>query len=280
MKTPTLLRRIFIHLPCFLIRSLVDSSPLSSSLNPLPVTCEVGKQAVLPCSWKSRLGEVNLPTCYVQWENPPETVFEKQGERQFEAEAFEGRLEVPKDKLESGNCSLIIHDVQMLDTGRYESFMVVDGVKSTKTRVFIQSVRLSVIDYKSHQTRAPGQDLVLDLHTSQSMRVVFMNRTRSEWAVLWMREDGDNQRFQKHPLREELVMTGLTPADEGTYKVVDKHGLAVNTVQLSVKEGLSLPGTSQRQENRELTGGASKNFSSALLFLSVLVTVFQRKYNL
>lgn len=99
---------------------------------------------VLPCSWKQRLGEVALPACHVQWTTPADTVFELRGEQKWQAEEYEGRVEVPEEKLGSGDCSLIISDVQIGDTGRYESFMVVDGARSTKTRVFIQSVKLSV----------------------------------------------------------------------------------------------------------------------------------------
>lgn len=104
----------------------------------------VGNQAVLPCSWKSRLGEVARSACHIRWVTPVDTVFELRGKQKWEAEEFEGRVEVPEERLESGDCSLVINDVQIGDTGRYESFMVVDGVRSTKTKVFIQGVKLSV----------------------------------------------------------------------------------------------------------------------------------------
>lgn len=76
---------------------------------------------------------------------PVDTVFELWGDQKWQAEEFEGRVEVPEERLGSGDCSLIISDVQIGDEGRYESFMVVDGVRSKKTRVFIQSVRLFVL---------------------------------------------------------------------------------------------------------------------------------------
>lgn len=71
-------------------------------------------------------------------------MFELLGEQKWQAAEFKGRVEVLEEKLGSGDCSLIISDVQIKDAGRYESFMVVDGVRSTKTKVFIQSVKLSV----------------------------------------------------------------------------------------------------------------------------------------
>ncbi|XP_074542160.1 uncharacterized protein LOC141802527 [Halichoeres trimaculatus] len=272
---PLTLRTWFLRcLPFFLDGGLVDSSSLAS-IRPLPVSCDVGHDVVLPCSWKPRLGEVDLPACHVQWMNPSETVYERLGEQKFEAEGFEGRVEVPEDKLGSGDCSLTIRDVQIMDTGRYESFMVVEGVRETHTKVFIQSVRLSVKDHESHQVHAPGEELVLDLFTPRSKRVVFQGRNSSSWTVLWMREEGDNQRLEKDPQRERLTMRSLGRSDEGTYKVVDEHGLTVSTVQLTVKESSTPLKFQQDVDDRSPTGKAAKHSVSAFFLSSLLLLNFQ-----
>ena len=132
----------YSYLPLFSLHP--DSLSSSSVTHIQSITTKVGNQAVLPCSWKSRLGEEALPTCHIQWATPVDTVFELRGEQKYEAEEFKGRVEVPEERLGSGDCSLIISDVQIGDTGRYESFMVVDGARTKKTRVFIQSIKLSV----------------------------------------------------------------------------------------------------------------------------------------
>lgn len=113
----------------------------------------MGKEALLPCSWKQRLGDATPSTCHVQWKTPTRTVFELRGRNKWQAEELRGRAEVPVDKLESGDCSLTISDVQSTDAGWYESFMVVDGTRR-KSRVFIRSIRLSV----------QGQPSLWDLH--------------------------------------------------------------------------------------------------------------------
>ncbi|XP_037650139.1 galectin 17 isoform X1 [Sebastes umbrosus] len=269
MKTVSKRQWFFIHLQCFLVGSLVESSPLSSTTHFLSVTSKVGNQAVLPCSWKQRLGAAAPPACHIQWTTPADTVFEQRGEEKWQAEEFEGRVEVPEEKLGSGDCSLIITDVQIGDTGRYESFMVVDGVRSTKTRVFIQSVKLSVFDHKSLQSRGQGGDLVLDLYTRHSMRVVFQGRNSSEWSDVWMRGDKNSERLQKHLLNEQLAIKMLKSSDEGTYKVLDQNGLAVSTVQLSVEDSTALKIT-QTLENQVPTDDAAKSSCSALLIFSVL----------
>ncbi|XP_078123686.1 galectin 17 isoform X2 [Sander vitreus] len=276
MKTVTKRQWIFVYLHCFLIGSLVDSSSLSSIPKSLSVTSLVGNRAVLPCSWKQRLGaQAPAASCYIQWATPDDTVFEQRGEQKWQAEEFEGRVEVSEEKLGSGDCSLIISDVQIGDTGRYESFMVVDGEKNVKTRVFIQSVKLSVFDHKSLQSRGLGEDLVLDLYTRHSVRVVFQGRNSSEWLDLWIRGDKESPRLEKHPLNDQLTIKQLASSDEGTYKVLDANGLAVSTVQLSVNEKYTARKFYQIQENQVPTDDTAKSSCSALLILSVLVTGFQ-----
>lgn len=60
-------------------------------------------------------------------------------------------------------------------------------------------------------------------------------RNSSQWSDLWMRGDEDNQRLEKHPVKEQLTVKMLESSDEGTYKVLDEHGLAISTVQLAVE---------------------------------------------
>ncbi|XP_070702390.1 galectin 17 [Pempheris klunzingeri] len=260
---------LLLQLHCLLLVHLVESSAHLQI-----VTSKVGSRAVLPCSWKLRLEEAPPSPCHVQWRSPADTVFELWGTQKWQSEEFDGRAEIPEDKLESGDCSLIIKDAQIVDAGRYESFMVVNGVRSTKTRVFIQSVKLSVLDHKSLQTHRPGENLVLDLYTVHSERVVFQGRNSSEWSDLWKKGDKDCHRMEKNPLRDQLTIKKLERSDEGTYKVLDQHGLAVSTVQLSVDESSPPPKSHQIQEIQPLADDAAKNVCSALL-LPVLVTTLQ-----
>ncbi|XP_059206086.1 LOW QUALITY PROTEIN: galectin 17 [Centropristis striata] len=273
-------QRFLVNLQLLLLfGALVESSSLSSSSHLLSVSYKVGNQAVLPCSWLQRLGREAPPSCHVQWATPSDTVFELRGDQEWQAEEFEGRAEVPRDRLGSGDCSLIITDVQVGDTGRYESFMVVEGQRAAKTRVFIQSVRLSVNDHKSFKTGGPGEDLVLDLYTTHSMRVVFYGRNSSEWSVLWMRGDNNTDRLEKDLLEEKLTVKKLQNSDEGTYKVLDEYGLTVSTVQLSVTEKSTALKRLSEEENTELRGASSSSSSCSssalLLLLSALVTRLQ-----
>ncbi|XP_069372701.1 galectin 17 [Paralichthys olivaceus] len=263
--------RLLVKLLGFLVVSLVDSSSLSTNF--LSVTYTVGEQAVLPCSWRPRLGA--LASCHVQWQTTASAaVFEQLGAQRWQAEGYGGRVEVPEEKLVSGDCSLVISDVQLGDTGRYESFMVVDGERSKKTRVFIQGVKLSVFDHKSHQVRCPGEDLVLDLQSSHSARVVFQGRNSSEWSELWMKGDENSLRLEKDPLKEQLTVKNLRRSDEGTYKVLDGHGLSISTVQLAVQGACTRVRVHDEMKS-EISGDAIKSSCSLLLLCFGLVTSFQ-----
>lgn len=260
--------RCFIHLH-FLIVSWVASSAVLST--PAMVVSPVGKQAVLPCSWKSRLGKRSLPDCHIQWQTPDETIFEQQGQIKWQAEEFHGRVAVPEDRLGSGDCSLIVSDVQLGDVGLYESFLVVDEAK-LKTRIFIQSVQLSVYDHKSKHTLGVGEDLLLQLHTPKAVRVVYQSTNSTEWSHFWMRGDENTQHLEKPEDREELILRGLERSNEGMYKVLDEHGLAVSTIRLTVQELSSTRMSPRIQENQQLFGKALKNsFSSPLIALSFTV---------
>ncbi|KAK2830912.1 hypothetical protein Q5P01_018843 [Channa striata] len=261
----------FLCLQSFLTGGLVDSSSLSSAAGTLSISATVGGQVVLPCSWKSRLGSATPSACHIQWADPVDTVFEQWGEQRWQSAEFEGRVEVPEEKLESGDCSLIISDVQVRDTGRYESFMVLDGARSQKTRTFIQSVKLSVFDHKSLSSLGPGEDLVLELYTSHSMRVIFMGRNSSEWSNLWTRDDNDTENVEKHPLKEQLTVKKLRPSHEGTYKVLDEQGLTISTVRLSVAEKSTAVKSSQVQESPTSAGDAVRSSCSAVLVLLLLL---------
>uniref|UniRef100_G3P5L9 Ig-like domain-containing protein n=2 Tax=Gasterosteus aculeatus aculeatus TaxID=481459 RepID=G3P5L9_GASAC len=263
MKSSTKRQWVLVLLAWFLGAPVVDSS---SRL--LSVTSKVGNQAVLPCSWKQRLGAAARPDCHVQWATPTDRVFELRGAQRWEAEEFRGRVEVPVEKLGSGDCSLVISDVQIGDAGSYESFMVVGGHDgASKSQVFIQMVRLSVLDHKSTESRGPGEDLVLDLFTRHSVRVVFQDRNSSDWSVLWARGDQEAGRLLKHPEEEQLTFRRLRREDQGTYKVLDEHGLAVSTVRLSVEERPKALRVTELLET-PTDGAARRSCSALLVFIS------------
>ncbi|XP_010862033.2 coxsackievirus and adenovirus receptor homolog isoform X1 [Esox lucius] len=256
--------RHFIRFHCMFIISSVVSSSIPSK--PVSISYPVGSQAILPCNWMPQL--YNVPIHHIQWQTPDDTVFEQKGEQRWQAPEFKGRVEVPEEKLQEGDCSLIVHDVQLGDVGLYESFVVVESA-GTKRRVFLQSVQLSVYDHKSKVSLGVGEDMNLKLYTPKAMRVVFQKRSSKEWTVLWVRGDKANNHHFKEAERV-LVIKGLRMDHSGTYKVLDFHGGSVNTVNLMVEEVAGTQTLSQIHQKQEAVGKSFHNRSSILLIIFVL----------
>uniref|UniRef100_A0A3B1ICG8 Immunoglobulin V-set domain-containing protein n=1 Tax=Astyanax mexicanus TaxID=7994 RepID=A0A3B1ICG8_ASTMX len=85
---------------------------------------------------------------YIEWRTFSGTVFERRGKEHYEGDGYEGRVDIPEDKLKKGNCSLVLKEVKAEDAGVYESYLMVKREKRSlqSKRVFIQSVELSVED--------------------------------------------------------------------------------------------------------------------------------------
>ncbi|CAL8396205.1 unnamed protein product [Gadus morhua 'NCC'] len=215
---------------------------------PPVVVCAVGGRALLPCSWEEG-------GAHVEWRSraPLETVYERWGRADVGGARVPGRLAMAPGALAAGDCSLELLDAQLLDGGEYDSYGLQGGGRLVR-RVPLHSVRLSVArrllrpfgnhayrDHKLQRSVSVGEDLTLELITPQAQRVVFQERNGSSWGLLWQRGGAESPRLRRVPGREELVLTHPTPEDQGFYKVLDGHGLAVSTLLLSVRESLPVP---------------------------------------
>ncbi|KAF6719118.1 hypothetical protein FQA47_010510 [Oryzias melastigma] len=259
-----------LHIMWLLTGCFVYSFARPSAVYPVTVVSTVGSEVVLPCCWKSQLDEASISAHHIQWVAPPNTVFEQRGEEKWQAKEFGGRLQVLEEKLGSGDCSLVIKDVQIRDTGKYESFMVVEAVQSKRTRVFLQSVKLSVTDNKSWQSHRPGEDFVIDLRTPYSMTLVYLSKNSSEWSLLWMRENEQtSERLEQSLWGDKLTLKNLKYSDEGIYKVLDEQGVSVSTIKLSVEE----------KEHDKLktsqTGGTPQSSCSSVFISTLLLCSLQ-----
>ncbi|XP_046716275.1 uncharacterized protein LOC124392989 [Silurus meridionalis] len=108
------------------------------------ISAPVGSTVILPCQWRN----ITVQTPHVQWSTLFETVFERKGVKMYEGEGYENRVDVPQDNLLKGNCSLVLMNVRLLDTGVYESYMSVKRRKraSTTKWVLLESIELSVYE--------------------------------------------------------------------------------------------------------------------------------------
>ncbi|XP_060743245.1 uncharacterized protein LOC132857246 [Tachysurus vachellii] len=108
------------------------------SVDALQIAAPVGSTAVLPCDWS----HLSFKTPYVVWFIDTETVFERKGKDSHQGEGYEGRVDVPEDELLKGNCSLVMKNISVNDTGIYSSSML---ITDTQESVLVQKVKLSVV---------------------------------------------------------------------------------------------------------------------------------------
>ncbi|XP_062872883.1 uncharacterized protein LOC134334461 [Trichomycterus rosablanca] len=124
------------------IVQFVSCDDLSSEDPQITITATVGSTALLPCKCTTEPDK----TPHVRWRTDTETVFEREGKEWFDGEEYEGRVDVPKDELNRGDCSLVLKNVRVTDEGVYICYQLV--IKRTKRSVsvphLIQTVHLSV----------------------------------------------------------------------------------------------------------------------------------------
>ncbi|XP_060743256.1 uncharacterized protein LOC132857258 isoform X2 [Tachysurus vachellii] len=130
------------------------------------ISARVGSTVILPCEWR----DVHLQIPHVQWNTVSETVFERKGVELYVGEGYQGRVDVPQDKLLKGNCSLVLKNVRLSDAGVYESYLSVRRRKraSSTKWVLVQWLKLSVDE-------TPLQDLSERLNSTDDVGV---NRPR------------------------------------------------------------------------------------------------------
>ncbi|KAI5096923.1 hypothetical protein C0J45_13817 [Silurus meridionalis] len=104
------------------------------------VSGDLGSTAVLPCELKS----VGTEPLYIKWKNKDEIVFERNGTVVQYGEGYEGRVDVPEEELRKGNCSLVLHNLTLNDSGDYTSIQTVKRFKRALYSEEISRVSLSV----------------------------------------------------------------------------------------------------------------------------------------
>ncbi|XP_062866916.1 uncharacterized protein LOC134329278 [Trichomycterus rosablanca] len=122
-------------------RSDSDSFRGSFPEDQINITARVGSTARLPCKCNT-----DYPISHAKWKTDNETVFERLGDISYHGEGYEGRVDVPEDELNKGNCSLVLKDVRINDESIYRCYHLERFFGS-----LIQTVHLSV-DAKETQS--------------------------------------------------------------------------------------------------------------------------------
>ncbi|KAI4901077.1 hypothetical protein NFI96_001657 [Prochilodus magdalenae] len=133
------LRSSTIIMVTTLILMLTTCAGTLSEPSRIYMSVTVGSSAVLPCDWRNKTS--SRPP-HIEWRSIHQTILERQGKELFQGEGYERRVDVPEDKLLSGDCSLVLRNIRTSDAGLYESYLLQKSRHSR--RVSLQSVELSV----------------------------------------------------------------------------------------------------------------------------------------
>ncbi|KAM9496923.1 uncharacterized protein Hap1MRO34_003149 [Clarias gariepinus] len=105
----------------------------------ISVSGPVGSTAVLPCF----LPSVDSENTYIRWGIESEIVFERLGEKSFQGEGYEGRVDVSEEELRKGNCSLVLRNLRLTDAGLYTSY--------ARKEILISQIKLLVPPKKTRR---------------------------------------------------------------------------------------------------------------------------------
>ncbi|XP_053340689.1 CD276 antigen homolog [Clarias gariepinus] len=138
------MNNIYITKSCIYIMWISICVDLLSAEPEISVSGPVGSTAVLPC----QLTSVDTDRLYIRWGIDSEIVFERLGERSYQDEGYEGRVDVPVEELRKGNCSLVLHNLKVTDAGVYTSYQIVRRRKRSahigQKELLISRIELSV----------------------------------------------------------------------------------------------------------------------------------------
>ncbi|XP_066525922.1 uncharacterized protein [Hoplias malabaricus] len=136
------------YLQIFML-SLIMFPDLQNAQSRITITAKVGSSVILPCDWRSIASSLtSTQSTHVEWLTLSGMVLKRAGQELYQGEGYEGRVDVPVDRLLKGDCSLVLRNVLPQDVGIYESYTVVKTARRyiTSDHIFVQSVELSIDD--------------------------------------------------------------------------------------------------------------------------------------
>ncbi|XP_069054659.1 CD276 antigen-like isoform X1 [Lepisosteus oculatus] len=207
------------------------------SAAPVSVSVRFGGSVSLPCDGSAYRG-APVGSLSLLWQTPTRRVWAFRQGRAAPGPGFENRTEVSRDGLPRGDFSLSLHRARLSDEDTYECFR--EGEDGSRT--FLGDVRLTVVARRDTVTLQAGASLSVPLLTGEPVEVLFDpagSGGRETITILTLEGDwvSFEPRYHTRVLVKHKVMTlyGLTPADQGTYTVLQLDTRrALSTVQLTV----------------------------------------------
>ncbi|XP_060771400.1 butyrophilin subfamily 1 member A1-like [Neoarius graeffei] len=246
------------------------------------VSAKVGSTVSLPCKLKNAFTETSL----IRWHVDNVLVFERSSNGTAEGSGYEGRVDVPKDELLKGNCSLVLKNVRITDDNFYKSFVVEHVDKNDRSSAKeLSSVQLSI--YMQLISARVGSTAVLPCE----WRDLSIQTPYVEWyidsEVLFERmgkESFSGEGYEgrvdvpEDELRKgncSLVLRNVSVTDEAIYRsfmLVEhkKKSVLIQKVKLSVSEKPE----ESKKDPQSKSGEAGINCPRLLILIVSLLVCF------
>ncbi|XP_066580573.1 tyrosine-protein kinase-like otk [Amia ocellicauda] len=201
---------------------------------PVPVSVSLGESVSLTCDG-SAAAEIPEEKLHILWKMPGHEVLVLSSGSLFPGPGFEGRAEVPTEKIRQGDFSLTIHRTLLSDEGLYECLY--EGANDEMK--FLGDVYLAVTARQDFLTLRSGANLSFPLHSSAPVQVLFAAAGSAKSPRVLLNSSGLPGPGYEHRVSVQsgfLTLRSLTAADQGNYTVRDcSTGRTVSTVSVSVE---------------------------------------------
>ncbi|XP_066579751.1 uncharacterized protein LOC136771378 [Amia ocellicauda] len=221
-----------------LVHFLTDVSSAS-----VPVSVSVGHSASLPCDGAVAAG-IPEEKLYIQWSTKGQLVYESHNASVSLGEGFEGRVEVPREKVRGGDFSLTIRGTLLSDEGLYECFYEGGDARL----IFLTRVDLTFTAHSDSLTLRSGANLTLPLYTAEPVEVLFSSQGSNSSVSVCAVERGavsHPDTGYEHRVSVQsgcLTLCSLTATDQGNYTVRDcSTGRTVSSFSVSVSASVADP---------------------------------------
>ncbi|XP_066580222.1 uncharacterized protein LOC136771676 [Amia ocellicauda] len=231
-------RVIALHRPSSLCISVLLGVLGFKVVSSTTVSVSVGDSVTLPCDGAAAAG-ISEEKLYIQWKSTERDVWQSIYGSISLGRHFEGRAEVPRERIRQRDFSLTINSTLLSDEGLYECYYKNGGIYMK----FLGSVQLTVTSVSKALSLQSGAALSLPLFTAEPVEVLFAAAGEGASVSVCAVErgaascPGPGYEHRVSVQSGSLTLRSLTAADQGNYTVRDSRtNRTISSVSVSVSE--------------------------------------------
>ncbi|XP_066579889.1 uncharacterized protein LOC136771465 isoform X2 [Amia ocellicauda] len=213
---------------------LVLCFSVSVSQVPVSVSVRVGDSVTLRCDGSAYRG-TPIEQTYIKWETDEIPVYEFIYGNSTPGPGFENRTEIPLEKIQLGDFSLILNHTLSSD----QRFYRCSHQRGSERGSSLGRVNLTVTGHEESSSVSYGQPLSLRLYSRAAVTVWFNPAGAGASLPVCAVEGGTVTPDPAYGPRvsgqeQEVTLSALTFTDQGSYTVLDSQSRTISTVNVTV----------------------------------------------